>query len=100
MRIDHNIIDAIMVWARTKAPPESWTGPDMLARRRVRLEIAAEDFPIEAKFEHDDEPRETMEHGLLCRVYLAEPRSCDSTHTGGVAHMGCDHQPIAETRIA
>jgi hypothetical protein len=71
MTIDSTYINAIIAWARLHAPTQNAVhgdshGEDGPYRRRVRLEISAE--------EHRQHPIYGFEkvERIVCRVYLAE----------------------------
>ena len=92
MQVD---IDTLMTWARAHAPYYSTTSVDVRPRRRVRLEITVEYTDLEDWLNRLF--RDTAEHIVVARVYLAEPRCVVAARHG--KDDVCECGPLAETRI-
>jgi hypothetical protein len=99
MIFDSTKLDSLWAWARLQAPPH-YDETQMIGarwcRRRVRLELSAEDTDppqLTSKYFHI----KTFDR-IIARVYLAEPRCKEPDGCRDELPHECG--PLAETRVA
>src|SRR5580704_1514095 len=96
MIINSSTYESLMMWAREQAPfGQIWGITSSMFRRRVRIEISAEDQWVDRSGVRYLTPVDRV----VARVYLAEPRciwpDIDMKHDDECCECG----PLAEKRI-